>query len=262
MKCKICNNNSSYLFNKKVLTKYEAGYWQCNYCKFVFVHDPTWLSEAYSDAITKLDIGMLQRNIILHNRLSTILKKWFSPNSKYLDYAGGYGIFTRLMRDRGFNFYHFDEFCQNIFANFFTLKDSNVLKPALFSATTAFEVFEHFSEPVSELAKILEYSSTIFFTTEIVQSTIFEKWWYLTPETGQHISFYSIDSLKYLGKLYNLNFATDGKNFHLFSKEKINLKFVKKPLQFSIYNKLINFSFNSKLQTDFIYIKDHLNKIQ
>ncbi len=37
----------------------------------------------------------------------------------FLDYAGGYGVFTRLMRDIGFDFYWHDPYTQNLFANGF-----------------------------------------------------------------------------------------------------------------------------------------------
>ena len=71
---------------------------------------------------------------------------FFDPKAKFLDYGGGYGMLVRLMRNYGFDFYYFDKYCQNLFANGFDLKDSACSR---FELLTAFELFEHFSEPVS-----------------------------------------------------------------------------------------------------------------
>jgi hypothetical protein len=42
------------------------------------------------------------------------------------------------------------------------------------------------------------------------------------PETGQHIALYSIASLELIAKRFNLNYYTNGKNLHLFTKKKIH----------------------------------------
>jgi hypothetical protein len=57
------------------------------------------------------------------------------------------------------------------------------------------------------------------------------------PWTGQHISFYSVDTLRFIAKKYNLNFYTNGKSFHLFTKIKIN-KFLFKILTNRKFTKL------------------------
>jgi hypothetical protein len=74
------------------------------------------VKEAYSSAITKLDVGLTYRNITLSDRVNKILIRYFNPKGIFLDYLGGYGLFTRLMRDKGFDFYNTDQYCQNIFA--------------------------------------------------------------------------------------------------------------------------------------------------
>jgi hypothetical protein len=47
-------------------------------------------------------------------------------------------------------------------------------------------------------------------------------WWYLSPETGQHISLFSKQSLQKLALELRLNFYSNGYNFHLLSSKKIN----------------------------------------
>lgn len=58
---------------------------------------------------------------------------------------------------------------------------------------TAFELFEHFEQPLQELESLLRYSRNILLST----LTYKEKegypdkdWWYYAPHVGQHISFY------------------------------------------------------------------------
>jgi hypothetical protein len=47
---------------------------------------------------------------------------FIKKNGTFVDIGGGYGLLTRLMRDRGFDFYWKDPHCENIFA-----KVSNII---------------------------------------------------------------------------------------------------------------------------------------
>ena len=60
MTCKICNNPSEKIFDKIILQKYHSNYYQCKNCSFVQTDEPIWLEEAYSNAITTLDIGLFR----------------------------------------------------------------------------------------------------------------------------------------------------------------------------------------------------------
>ena len=161
MKSKITGGDTTLLFSKKVLNNYEVKYYRCNETGFIQTEAPYWLQEAYSSAITKLDIGLPSRNIILSDRVSKLLTVKFNDKGIFLDYAGGYGLFTRLMRDKGFNFYNTDKYCQNLFAEYFDLTD---LPPDTnFELTTAFEVFELVR--LKKLKKSLNLQ-TIFFSLQ------------------------------------------------------------------------------------------------
>ncbi|MGL5508702.1 MAG: hypothetical protein ACRDB1_03735, partial [Microcoleaceae cyanobacterium] len=65
MKCHICQSESPWFFQTKVLNKYDVNYWQCNYCQFVQTDSPYWLDEVYSRAITRSDDGLIFRNLML-----------------------------------------------------------------------------------------------------------------------------------------------------------------------------------------------------
>src|ERR1700744_1886540 len=122
MKSKLTGGETTLLFTATILNKHQVKFYRCNETGFIQTEDPYWLEEAYSSAITKLDIGLLYRNINLSNTVDKVLVKYFDAKANtFLDYAGGYGVFTRLMRDKGFKFYSTDKYCQNLFAEYFDL---------------------------------------------------------------------------------------------------------------------------------------------
>ncbi|MCF2502567.1 class I SAM-dependent methyltransferase [Dyadobacter sp. CY107] len=221
MKSKITGGETEFLFSTKVLHKYDVKYFQCQETGFIQTEDPYWLAEAYQSAITKLDVGLVHRNVHLADLTEKLLIKFFNYKQSFLDYAGGYGLFTRIMRDKGFKFFSTDKFCQNLFAEYFDL--AQLSDSTYFELVTAFEVFEHLANPLDEIGDILRLSDNVLFTTELIPDDLesFKSWYYLSPETGQHISFYNLESLKYLAMYFGRNLYTNGKTTHLFTKRKL-----------------------------------------
>jgi len=269
MQSKITGGDTTLLFKAKILNKYAIKYYRCNETGFIQTEEPHWLSEAYSSAITKLDIGLPYRNINLTNTVGKLLVRDFNYKGAFLDYAGGYGLFTRLMRDKGFNFYNTDKFCQNLFAEYFDLKDLPPNTP--FEAVTAFEVFEHLTNPVEEIRQMLQFSDNLIFTTELQPPAIsaVADWPYFSTETGQHVSFYNVDSLNYIAAKLDYNFYTDGAFIHLFTQKTFKdnpliqprdsflIRKAKKLVKRFERGKLGNME--SLLMTDWEYIKKKLN---
>jgi 2-polyprenyl-3-methyl-5-hydroxy-6-metoxy-1,4-benzoquinol methylase len=221
MNCKICNSPVVPFYKGNILNKYEVEYFRCNACGFIQTEEPYWLKEAYNDAIADLDIGLLDRNIAFSELVEKLILAFY-PNSKhYLDYGGGYGLFVRRMRDKGFAFYRDDIYCENIFAKHFDLKDAPVKK---FDTVTAFEVFEHLNEPLVDIGKMLELGDSIFFSTILAPGTAkeFDEWWYRAPLSGQHIAFYTLDSLKTIAKKFDKKLYSNGTNFHILSNVAID----------------------------------------
>lgn len=220
MVSKITGGETELLFTGKILQKHEVRFFRCKDTGFIQTEEPYWLAEAYSSAITKLDVGMVIRNQNLTEVAVPLLLRYFNHNGKFLDYAGGYGLFTRMMRDKGFDFYHVDPYCQNIFAEF---QDANELpKETQFEVVTAFEVLEHLVNPTNDIKDILSYGDNLFFTTELVPQDLKQDWWYFSFETGQHISFYTEKALRYLADLYGKQYYTDGKWLHLFTAKPLD----------------------------------------
>lgn len=222
--CNICQGPSRSIFTALILLKYQSYYFECENCGFVQTEKPYWLTEAYQSAITDLDIGLINRNVRFSDILENLLLKGIvNPGGPFVDYGGGYGMFVRLMRDKGFEFYRQDIYCQNLFAKHFDISDIKAA-PKKFELLTAFEVFEHLENPIDELEKMISLSDNIFFSTELLPADKPnpDTWWYFAPETGQHISFYSVKSLKILADKHNLNFYSNGSSLHLFLKMKLD----------------------------------------
>ena len=76
---------------------------------------------------------------------------------------------------------------------------------------------------MEELEKIFKHSDSILFSTELVPNNKnIENWHYLTEQTGQHISFYSLKSLEILANKFDKKLYTNNKNIHLITSKKIN----------------------------------------
>ena len=262
MNCIICQYPSTAYYSAKVLGKYNVQYFRCNHCKLIFTEKPYWLEEAYSSAITRLDIGLVQRNEFVTPVVQAVINKWFNPNGRFIDYGGGYGMLVRMMRDRGLAFYRQDIYCDNLYANSFDIIDVPPFKAELL---TAFEVFEHLPDPIAEMEKMLTLSDNILFSTTVQPAAEInpELWWYVAPETGQHVSLYSRASLYELAKRFGLNYCWNPQNIHLFSRSNINnqlFKIVTHPRLCKWYNALQP-HVPSLLESDYQYIHSQLKEI-
>jgi hypothetical protein len=230
MNCKICGTETKEFDNAEILGKYKVRYYLCSKCGFVQTEEPFWLSESYSKAIAKSDTGIMVRNLANSSNLLFFLK--FVPNGSCLDFGGGHGILTRIMRDYGFDFYHYDKYAENLFAAGFE-GDAN----GSYKVVTAFENFEHFVKPLEEIEKLINISETLYFTTLLLPSSPHKNWWYYAPDSGQHISFYSRKTLEYIAQKHNMFFITNNRDTHILSKKKVNTYFF---WFLALYNKVNN----------------------
>lgn len=216
----MCGNQLEYVFSHLVLGKYHVKYFVCRNCKLLQTEKPYWLEEAYNSVISVEDTGIMRRNIMLCKIASVIIYFLFQKDGRFIDYGGGRGIFARLMRDVGFDFYWFDKYAENLFARGFEAVKSN-----RYLGATVFEVFEHLDEPLTTVEDILSFLSTknIFFTTTLYGDHVPnpDHWWYYAFETGQHISFYNVKTLHWIAKKYNLNLWSDGRSLHCFTEKKL-----------------------------------------
>jgi hypothetical protein len=204
---------------KILLKKYKVKYFRCTNCKFIEVEKPRyWLKKAYSSPIADIDTGIIRRNLLLSKISAIIFLVFCKKNSKVLDYGGGYGLMTRMLRDIGLDSYWYDKYAENIFAKKFVIN-----KKSVYEMVTAFEVLEHLNDPIKEVREIIHrFSPKIFlFSTTVHNGKIPDDWWYFSETGGQHISLYSQKSLNIIASKLKLHFSTNGVNIHIFSKHKI-----------------------------------------
>lgn len=277
--CKICSSKSTKIFSGKILNKYIIDYFQCNDCRFIQTEHPYWLNESYSNAIASTDIGLVSRNISFQNTTAWIIKNHFDYKSKFLDYAGGYGLFVRLMRDNGFDFYRQDIYCENHFAKYFDVSENDDI--VNFEMVTAFEVFEHLVNPIEEISKIFAFSDSVIFSTELQPQNRMistDDWWYFAKETGQHVSFYTIKSLEVIAKKMNCYFYSNNRNLHIFTKKELfsnpfeewenrnkktvfinNLYKIVKYIEYKMSKKSNSIHLDSLLEKDYEFVRNKIN---
>jgi len=234
-KCKICKTETHESFELKLLKKYNVKYYICPKCNFIQTEKPYWLDEAYSSVITDEDSGLINRNIKFSKITLLIIYFFFDRKAQYLDYAGGYGVFTNIMRNFGIKFFNYDPYCENLFSKEFNLKRIG----KKYEAITMFEYLEHSKDPIKDIKTFSKKTDTIIFSTELhdFSNELYKKnWYYFYPKHGQHISLYSINTLKLIAKEFNFNLYTNGKNFHILTKKELNKNLLK--LIFKTYDLL------------------------
>lgn len=172
------------------------------------------MTEAYSRPIAHLDVGLLDRCVKLASTTEGIVRT-LPAGGRYLDWAGGYGVLTRLLRDRGFDFRHNDAYTANIFAVGLEADPEEG-----WDVITLFEVLEHLPNPAAELGRLANFAPILLFSTLLLPDPAPQpgSWWYYAPETGQHVSFYSTAALGALASRLGMELISDGHALHAFCR--------------------------------------------
>lgn len=213
--CALCCGSMSWFADGMVLDHVPVRYFRCDVCGSVMLPDPTWLDEAYSHAISPLDVGLLERCVQMANVTTAVVLAQGLRKGRFLDFAGGYGTLTRLMRDRGLDFRHNDPLCENLFAQGF---DAEVTERQ--DLVTGFEVLEHLSDPVETLAAVAQSTDLLLMTTRVLPTPVPKpgSWDYYAEESGQHVTFYTVAGLRGLGERLGMKLTTSGRTTHLFHR--------------------------------------------
>jgi len=132
---------------------------------------------------------------------------------RHLDYGGGNGLLSRLLRESNWNSSTYDPFVD---------RQRPVDSLGKFNLITAFEVFEHVpnaQELMTNLRTLLSPDGLILFSTLLSDGNIEAKkrlnWWYASPRNG-HVSLFSRKSLEILAHNSNWKFGSFSTGFHAF----------------------------------------------
>lgn len=196
--CPICGGSREEVYRLLVLDRHRVGYYHCDSCGLTQTEEPRWLADAHeADPVSPLDTGHVARSLATARLLSWVVQDLFGKDGHFVDLGGGTGLLTRLMRDRGFDFRWDDAYSTNVFARGFEAGAGPV------DALTAFEVLEHVHDPLA----FLEGAFRRFKTRTILLSTLVAPqdppdpdWWYLSLDTGQHVSLFQGRTLDYLAR--------------------------------------------------------------
>lgn len=228
-RCPICGSPMAPFAAATVLRRHEVSYFQCTSCRFVRTEDPYWLEDAYSTALAKADVGAVERNLRLAEATQAVIQSFFPSARRFLDFGGGYGLFVRLMRDRGFDFLWQDKHARPLFCLGFEAEPGE----RGFDLVTAFEVLEHVVEPIPTFAELLAKSNAVLFSTELLPATNPKPgdWWYFAPSQGQHVSIFTREALEAAASSLGVRLASAG-SLHLFSRKGVSearFQFVVRP---------------------------------
>ena len=100
IKCPISGSSMEPVFSETICGRHKVTYFYCKECGLLKTEKPYWLDEAYHEAIADTDTGLVNRNICNSNVLEVILSCLSIDKGTFLDVGGGYGLLTRLMRDK------------------------------------------------------------------------------------------------------------------------------------------------------------------
>jgi hypothetical protein len=186
--CSVCGEQALPFATATVLRTHTAQYAHCRACGLVQAIEVDWLEEAYANPIASEDLGLVARCQQL-SRLVTGFVRLEGLSGPCLDFAGGYGLLTRMLRDRGLEFRHHDPYTQNVFAEGF----EDAQPSGRYALITAVEVLEHLEHPIAWLRTMAEHTDLLLLSTHVLPEgpPRPDEWWYYTPETGQHITFFA-----------------------------------------------------------------------
>jgi hypothetical protein len=209
--CRLCgSHDTTLLFSLKVLDKYDVAYCCCRRCGSLQTEKPYWLEEAYRASLSRVDCGVAQRT--LSNLAAALMVSRLVGARNVLDFGGGDGLLCRLLRDYGLNSFVSDAYATPLYAQAFTKPD--FARPDL---VLAFEVLEHLAQPELELPGLFSIGADVILATTELYRGQGSDWWYLTPESGQHVFFFSEAAVRLAGRFGGLETRFVGR-YLLFSK--------------------------------------------
>jgi hypothetical protein len=195
--CRLCEGRLDLQFRLQVLGQHSVGYFRCQSCHSLQTEQPYWLEQAYrANNLSHLDTGAVQRN--LHNLAACWSIAKLLDLKNVLDFGGGDGLLCRLLRDYELNCFVYDKYASPTYAQGFDAPDF-----ALPDMIVAFEVMEHYADPRRDLEGLFATRPKAVLASTGIFNTQGPDWWYLAPESGQHVFFYSKSALQLIARTHD-----------------------------------------------------------
>lgn len=215
--CPICGNPAVPVLDYPVWGGHSAKLRKCPSCTFLFVADPTWLKASFSAELNRLDVGSVDRSLLVSTFVRGLLGRWSRRASwKVLDVGGGDGLLTRVLRDHGVDCRWTDPYCEPVYDVGPSVDDLMRFDLAIMG-----EVALHLEDPIAAFTEVLRTADRLLFTAVVPPDSITADWWYLMPSTGQHVAFYPLSAIEEIARRLGVSWCSDGRFFHLLSKKPI-----------------------------------------
>jgi hypothetical protein len=215
--CRLCEGDLLQQFNLTMLGKYDVAFSKCKQCHSLQTQTPYWLEEAYAgNNLSNLDTGAAQRNI--HNLAACYSISRLFKIHNVIDMGGGDGLLCRMLRDYNINCFVKDKYATPTYAQGFT--EQNFSTPDM---VIGFELLEHFANPKTDLEELFGLHAKVMLLSTALYTDQKGDWWYLVPESGQHVFFYSKQALEMIAKNYDYSLIISG-GFILLLKQTSSFK--------------------------------------
>lgn len=188
----------------------------CGFCWCPELHDwPLAKFEEciYNDDYVLVDPDYLEARPKANAGMLRLMFPAMTFSARHLDYGGGNGLLSKLLRESGWNSRSYDPFAD---------KAVQLEELGKFDLITAFEVFEHVPDVrrlLADLKSLLSDNGLILFSTLLSDGNIHPNqrisWWYAAPRNG-HISLFSRGALSRLAGNGGFKFGSFSAVFHAY----------------------------------------------
>jgi hypothetical protein len=220
--CRLCGQKSFFRYSRRDVDGDEISSFECSSCRSLQTQLPYWLEQVYAppspSSPPDLDTWAAERTVNCRKAVYLLWKLGGKMKTvdKLLDWGGGPGLLVRMLRDVGIDAYNHDKYVKNHFASGFERSVGEHYK-----FVTAFEVFEHFAQPSSDIDQVFSLQPELLLISTGIYTDQGPDWTYLGGAKSQHIFFYSKTALKFIGEKYGYHVTFLPNEMTLFSRRPI-----------------------------------------
>ena len=231
--CPVCKSNAPYLdevdFNKNCeeargMQLPKSGelirYYLCDVCGFCFAPEiAAWPTKEFENKIYNEQYAVVDpdyKSVRPTNNAEMIDQLFGSTKPSHIDYGGGSGLLSEVLRGKAWNSRTYDPFVD---------KHLKVEELGQFDLVSAFEVFEHVPDIdalFADLNTLVKPDGMILFSTLLSDGAIKKgqplHWWYASPRNG-HISLFSAESMRRSIDQHGFKSSSASANLHTAYRE-------------------------------------------